>query len=70
MGPQDALTEVPGLLLFRCRIRATGGARMAQLETCKHLASRLARGEVPSTGLIGPAVVCYFVRRLPEGVVR
>jgi hypothetical protein len=43
---------------------------MAQLETCKHLASLLARGEVPSTGLIGPAVVCYFVRRLPEGVVR
>jgi hypothetical protein len=42
---------------------------MAQLETCKHLASLLAR-EVPSTGLIGPAVVCYFVRRLPEGVVR
>jgi hypothetical protein len=43
---------------------------MAQLETCKHLASLLARREVPSTGLIGPAVVCYFVRRLPEGVVR
>jgi hypothetical protein len=29
---------------------------------------RFAAGDVTRSG--GPAVVCYFVRRLPEGVVR
>jgi hypothetical protein len=43
---------------------------MAQLETGKDLASLVARGEAPSTVLVGPAIVCYLVRRLPEGVVR